>query len=67
QSIKNVIEKKEDILKAIQELPNIKCEPVKEFGDGSSDENFIRAINDSKIWQTNKQKRFMDLKKNYDV
>lgn len=67
QSIKNVIEKKEDILKAIQELPNIKCEPVKEFGDGSSDENFIRAINDSKIWQINKQKRFMDLKKNYDV
>ncbi|EPW1045843.1 TPA: UDP-N-acetylglucosamine 2-epimerase [Vibrio parahaemolyticus] len=67
KSIKNVIEKKEDILKAIQELPNIKCEPVKEFGDGSSDENFIRAINDSKIWQTNKQKRFMDLKKNYDV
>ncbi|EJB5271468.1 UDP-N-acetylglucosamine 2-epimerase (hydrolyzing) [Vibrio vulnificus] len=67
QSIKNVIEKKEDILKAIQELPNTKCEPVKEFGDGSSDENFIRAINDSKIWQTNKQKRFMDLKKNYDV
>lgn len=57
-SIINAVEDKKDILTAIEHTKSKAFEPVKEFGDGQSDELFIKALLNSLVWNTSRQKIF---------
>jgi UDP-N-acetylglucosamine 2-epimerase (hydrolysing) len=61
KSIFNVTEKCDLILKAIELALLSKFEPLKEFGNGNSDNEFERYLLADEIWNTNKQKLFVDV------
>jgi len=52
-----------DILKAIDTYEKSKTIPnSKEFGEGKSDKLFLELLNSNRLWQTQKQKQFVELK-----
>ncbi|MEZ9551544.1 UDP-N-acetylglucosamine 2-epimerase [Vibrio breoganii] len=59
-SIINAEEKRELIIEAIDIALTSTFKAVKEFGDGSSDQLFLDAIEGDAIWKTSKQKVFKD-------
>lgn len=61
-SIINIGYDKNEILKAIEKIPNVDIEKEELFGDGSSDSKFLEIISSEGFWQTKKQKQFKDLK-----
>ncbi|WP_394242637.1 UDP-N-acetylglucosamine 2-epimerase [Vibrio astriarenae] len=62
KSIFNVAEDKAMILKAITESKTVTFAAETEFGDGNSDELFIKQLLSEDTWQTSRQKVFCDLK-----
>jgi UDP-N-acetylglucosamine 2-epimerase (hydrolysing) len=62
KSIINVSEIKLDILSAIEQTRNIKIEKIREFGEGNSDQLFLKTIDNPNFWSIDKQKRFVDIK-----
>lgn len=61
-SIINCDDKKEDILKSIEKIRNSGfILQTNHFGDGKSNENFMKVILNDKIWKTEKQKSFFDI------
>lgn len=61
ESIENVDSTELDILKALTKVSNIRYEAVKEFGSGKSAELFVSAIEQQNLWETPKQKTFVDV------
>ncbi len=59
-SIFNVDELKDDILQTIELASNSTFEEEKEFGHGNSDELFIKELERISLWDTPKQKIFID-------
>lgn len=60
-NIINVSENKELILKAIADAENITITNSFSFGDGRSSERFHNIMSESEIWNTSKQKNFIDI------
>jgi UDP-N-acetylglucosamine 2-epimerase (hydrolysing) len=59
---KNIIHTDEDvghILNAIKVAKNMRTEPQSTFGNGKSDETFIKLLESHEIWETEIQKRFI--------
>ena len=63
ESIFNVQEKKEPILKTINNIMNnsYKFSPSYFFGDGSSISKFMETLEKQSLWETKTQKQFIDL------
>ncbi|MCT4583409.1 MAG: UDP-N-acetylglucosamine 2-epimerase [Peptostreptococcaceae bacterium] len=62
ESIINISHSKEEILNAIKKAENLKIsKKTTYFGDGNSKNNFIRIVNEGKIWTTPRQKIFRDI------
>jgi UDP-N-acetylglucosamine 2-epimerase (hydrolysing) len=61
KNILNIKIEKNKILKSIKE-PKVKFTPNFDFGNGKSTEKFMKIINDKKIWKTDIQKQFLNLK-----
>jgi UDP-N-acetylglucosamine 2-epimerase (hydrolysing) len=62
ESILNVPGEREDILRAIREVPGLPiCRPCFHFGCGDSAEHFMQALRDPRLWAISKQKQFVDL------
>ena len=61
-SILNSIEDSQQIIAKIEELKGNTYTPEYEFGDGRSDELFIKALTDEQIWAVCRQKQFVDLR-----
>lgn len=49
------------IAKAIKDVVLINPEPVKHFGEGDSSKKFFAILQNDGLWNTNKQKTFVDL------
>lgn len=62
KSIFNVPAKIDEIKFTINKIENIKFKRAQKFGKGDSSKQFSKIINDHKIWNTNVQKIFNDLK-----
>lgn len=62
KSVINVSEVKDEILKAISLAKKSEFDAEKEFGDGNSDKLFISVLESGCLWQTSKQKLFIDKK-----
>ncbi len=64
ESISNVEESKEDILKMIKHIVGSSpaFAPSYHFGNGQSVRKFIDVLNDKSIWETTIQKQFVDMK-----
>ncbi|EGR1119509.1 UDP-N-acetylglucosamine 2-epimerase [Vibrio parahaemolyticus] len=60
KSIFNIKEDKEIIKSTIATAKNVRFDPVYEFGDGKSDELFIKRLESNDVWLTPKQKIFND-------
>ena len=60
ESIFNIRENKNDILDAIKAAGRAQFDPTMEFGNGNSSEQFLGALMTDAIWQTSKQKLFVD-------
>ncbi|CAH6794966.1 UDP-N-acetylglucosamine 2-epimerase [Vibrio chagasii] len=60
ESIVNTDNKSEEILDALNREYSNKYAAYREFGSGDSDERFISSISESKLWNTAKQKVFVD-------
>ncbi len=60
KSIFNLPEDSEAILAAIGEAKSTTFAPEMEFGDGNSDACFLAALMAESLWQTSKQKIFVD-------
>ena len=60
ESIFNIRENKNDILDAITAAGRAQFDPTMEFGNGNSSEQFLGALMTDAIWQTSKQKLFVD-------
>jgi UDP-N-acetylglucosamine 2-epimerase (hydrolysing) len=61
-SIINTGYKKDEILATIASLPSLpECSPSYMFGKGDSAELFMNAIKGETLWETKKQKSFVDL------
>jgi len=53
----------QDILNAINTYKKSKIPPIKEaFGEGKSDKLFLELLNSNKLWKTQQQKQFVELK-----
>ncbi|EKF9663402.1 UDP-N-acetylglucosamine 2-epimerase (hydrolyzing) [Vibrio cholerae] len=63
KSIFNVVENKDEILKAIINAKKRNFEPEIEFGSGNSDELFISSLCSNELWNVAKQKVFVDSEK----
>lgn len=50
-----------EIIKTIENVSYTTTECISHFGDGNSDEKFIQILRDSDIWETEIQKRFIDI------
>lgn len=61
ESILNVEENSQQILSAIRQSERKLFLKTREFGDGKSNELFIKAIQEEKTWQVRTQKIFMDI------
>jgi UDP-N-acetylglucosamine 2-epimerase (hydrolysing) len=61
--LRNIIHVDENKNKILEAIENIKEKKVfnKVFGDGKSDEKFIKILEDEKIWEIEIQKRFIDI------
>ncbi|CAH6896871.1 UDP-N-acetylglucosamine 2-epimerase [Vibrio chagasii] len=62
RSIINIDENAKLIAEEISKIDDCIFERTQEFGDGKSDELFIKAIEDVNTWNINRQKIFMDIK-----
>jgi UDP-N-acetylglucosamine 2-epimerase (hydrolysing) len=62
QSIFNTKEERGAILQLIEKCNVSSFEPEKEFGEGKSDELFIKELLCPKLWETSKQKIFIESK-----
>lgn len=62
QSIINIKENAKDIEKEIYRLNENYYHKTEEFGFGNSDTLFIEALSNEKLWNTEKQKVFLDIK-----
>jgi UDP-N-acetylglucosamine 2-epimerase (hydrolysing) len=51
----------EEIVKAIEKAKTMKCEPESFFGNGNSDQLFVEILENSRIWDTEFQKSFVDI------
>jgi UDP-N-acetylglucosamine 2-epimerase (hydrolysing) len=60
ESILNVDYKKDDLLKSIQVASRSIFKPNNHFGEGDSSNRFIQVLNQFDVWNTNKQKEFVD-------
>ncbi|MPY24864.1 UDP-N-acetylglucosamine 2-epimerase [Shewanella sp. YLB-07] len=60
ESIINVNEDEKEILSMIKMINNLSFNKTIEFGHGQSDILFIEALNSQEVWNTNKQKVFME-------
>lgn len=60
-SILNSVEDSQQILSKIQELKGNIYTPEYEFGDGRSDELFIKALTGEQVWTVCRQKQFVDI------
>lgn len=58
-----VIEEDELLLK-IKKAENLKIAPVDLFGNGNSNEKFLKEINKSSVWKVNLQKEFQEVNNN---
>lgn len=56
----------ESIIQTIEQARKLHHEPVSLFGSGNSDELFMKALKNSKIWDTDFQKKFIDLSNRMD-
>lgn len=56
----------ESIIQTIEQARKLRHEPVSLFGSGNSDELFMKALKNSEIWDTEFQKRFIDLSNRMD-
>lgn len=56
----------ESIIQTIEQARKLRHEPVSLFGSGNSDELFIKALKNSEIWDTDFQKKFIDLSNRMD-
>lgn len=63
KSIFNIVEDKDEILKAIANAKKSDFEPEIEFGTGNSDELFISSLCSNELWNVAKQKVFVDSEK----
>ncbi|QQX80383.1 UDP-N-acetylglucosamine 2-epimerase (hydrolyzing) [Shewanella sp. KX20019] len=61
KSIFNVPAEVDEICQAISLAHTSQFDPEKEFGGGDSDEHFIKALVSEDLWQTSKQKLFVDI------
>ncbi|OCA96801.1 UDP-N-acetylglucosamine 2-epimerase [Clostridium beijerinckii] len=61
KNLQHVEENKNKIINCIQNISNYRVEIKHEFGKGNSDDEFIKIINDKKIWEFPLQKVFIDL------
>lgn len=61
KNIQHVEEHKKKIISCIQNISNYRVEIKHEFGKGNSDDEFIKIINNKKIWEFPLQKVFIDL------
>ncbi|EGR4317603.1 UDP-N-acetylglucosamine 2-epimerase (hydrolyzing) [Vibrio cholerae] len=61
-SIINIKENAKDIEKEIYNLNEDYCQKTEEFGFGNSDALFMEALSKEKLWNTEKQKVFLDIK-----
>lgn len=60
-SILNTVEDSQHILAKIEELKANIYTPEYEFGDGRSDELFIKALTGEQVWTVCRQKQFVDM------
>lgn len=60
-SIINLPEEKGVIIETLEKISELSFEPSKEFGEGNSDKIFIEELENTDIWNTPKQKVFIDL------
>lgn len=60
-SILNSVEDSQQIISKIQELKVNTYTPEYEFGDGRSDELFIKALTGEQVWTVCRQKQFVDM------
>jgi UDP-N-acetylglucosamine 2-epimerase (hydrolysing) len=60
KSIINTLENKAEIIASIKIALKSHFEPVKEFGEGNSDKQFLNFIQKNEIWNVSKQKSFID-------
>lgn len=61
KNIIHVNDKKEEILSAIKRIKSLKITRSETFGNGKSDEHFIKILEDEKIWKLDIQKNFVDI------
>lgn len=61
QSIINIKEDAIQIVEVIERLPYQKFEIIREFGGGNSDAIFYKLLLDERIWNTQLQKKFIEL------
>ena len=59
-SIYNVSEHMNELLEVIGRAKNASFDPIMEFGTGNSAELFLEALTGNSIWETSKQKLFVD-------
>lgn len=61
ESVINTSPIKDEILRSINKALNSKFTPSREFGCGNSDKLFISEMEQESLWESSKQKLFMDL------
>jgi UDP-N-acetylglucosamine 2-epimerase (hydrolysing) len=61
ESILNIKEDSDEITDAIKQCETISFKKHKEFGLGNSDIQFLDALNNASLWETNQQKAFIDI------
>lgn len=60
-NIVNSAEDTDEIIRTIEQVKKIQCEPKSFFGDGNSDQLFIEVLEDKSIWESEIQKSFFDI------
>ena len=61
ENILHVAEKKNEILNAIEKASKLNISVTETFGDGESDERFIKILMDNELWTLDIQKNFIDM------
>ena len=61
EDIINTKNNKNEIIKAIDRIGNIKIKPKSCFGKGDSAKKFYKVVTSQGVWKTNIQKQFLDL------
>lgn len=60
KSINHIPESENLIIEAISKVRTLVCKPSKEFGDGNSDELFMKEISKEVFWNVSSQKAFLE-------